>query len=159
MAMVDGYSSIEYLNLALHDENPMVRTAAIDSLGDIGDDRAIGVIQQALHDKDPAVRERALEVIDEMQHAIVAFQFYDKLSQRLNHLSNGLAAFARLLDNPERMRDPQAWDDLQDDIKAKYTLESDRAMFDAILAGKSVEEVLQNLTAAEENPADEIELF
>ncbi len=65
MAMVDGYSSIEYLNLALQDENPMVRAAAIDSLGDIGDERSIAVIQQALQDKDLTVRERALEVINE----------------------------------------------------------------------------------------------
>jgi len=36
------------------------------SLGDIGDDRSIGVIQQALQDPDPTVRERALEVINEI---------------------------------------------------------------------------------------------
>ena len=43
-------------------------------------------------------------------------------------------------------------------IKSKYTLDSDLAMFDAILAGKSVEEILEEArqTYKEDN---DVELF
>ena len=66
MAMAEGASAIEYLNMALHDSDPMVRSAAIESLGDIGDDKALVAIRQALQDPDPTVRERAVEVINEI---------------------------------------------------------------------------------------------
>lgn len=94
----------------------------------------------------------------QMQNAVMAFQFYDKLSQRLNHLSNSLASFSELMASPQMIHDPDAWHLLQEDIKAKYTMETDKAMFDAILDGKSVEEALQLLKPNKED-SDEIELF
>lgn len=81
-----------------------------------------------------------------MQSAIVAFQFYDKLSQRLAHLTDSLADLAELVDSPERLYNPAAWQALQDGIRSRYTLESDKAMFEAILAGAGVAEALQLAT-------------
>jgi len=45
-------------------------------------------------------------------------------------------------------------------IKSKYTLDSDQKMFDAILAGQSVEEVLKEAIKLEtEEKGSDVELF
>jgi hypothetical protein len=77
-------------------------------------------------------------VSEQMRATIVAFQFYDKLTQRLTHLSHSLEALASLVETPENLYNPYAWRGLQEKIKSKYTVESDKAMFEAILNGQSV---------------------
>ena len=64
--MTGGASAVEYLRLAIHDPDPLVRRAAVNSLGDIGDDYSVTVIREALEDPDEEVRQRAVEVIDEI---------------------------------------------------------------------------------------------
>ena len=94
--------------------------------------------------------------------AIIAFQFYDKLSQRLNHVSNDLAALTDLISNAETLYSPPAWKVLQDKIREKYTMEEERAMFDQVLSGMSIEQALEEYKAAitaADNSDDDIELF
>jgi hypothetical protein len=98
------------------------------------------------------------EVLKLMQAAIIAFQFYDKLSQRLNHASNSLGSLGELIEEPGRLYSPYEWKGLQQKIKSKYTIAADKAMFEAILEGATVDEAL----AAGEQQAqqdDDIELF
>jgi len=99
-------------------------------------------------------------VSDKVQTAIIAFQFYDKLTQRLNHVSNSLTTLTGLVSDQSRLYNPQEWQVLQTNIKSKYTLEADKKMFDDILQGKTIEEVLSNTkNMAEQNNEDDIELF
>ncbi|MBN2644346.1 MAG: hypothetical protein JXR59_02610 [Desulfuromonadaceae bacterium] len=98
--------------------------------------------------------------VKQVNRAIIAFQFYDKLSQRLAHVSNSLTALGKLIEEPARLYNPYEWYGLQAMIKSKYTIEQDRQMFEAILAGASLEEVLSASPAdATQNPEGEIELF
>ncbi len=39
----------------------------------------------------------------EMQHAVIAFQFYDKLTQRLSHVSNSLGSLVDLVGDNKRL--------------------------------------------------------
>ena len=111
---------------------------------------------------DSSIKETILRnwnaVSDKVSSAIVAFQFYDKLSQRLVHISKSLSEMTALVDDDARINDRYEWKGLQEMIKSKYTLDSDIAMFDAILAGKSVEEILAE---ARENYKEDndVELF
>ena len=50
---------------------------------------------------------------------------------------------AELINNPDQLFNPYEWHGLQEMIKSKYTNETDRAMFDAILNGASVAEALK----------------
>jgi hypothetical protein len=83
------------------------------------------------------------DISAKMNGAIVALQFYDKLSQRLSHISHALGSMAELVHDSKRLFDPYEWHGLQQMIKSKYTNEPDRDMFDAILNGASVEEALK----------------
>jgi len=103
-----------------------------------------------------AILYHAEAVTAKISTAVMAFQFYDKLSQRLSHISKSLQGLNEIFDNAEH-NNPQAWLNLQQMIKSRYTLDSDKAMFDAILQGKSVAEILS--TALDNQTADDIELF
>ncbi|NOY83866.1 MAG: hypothetical protein GXO96_03400, partial [Nitrospirae bacterium] len=98
-------------------------------------------------------------ISSQMQSAIVAFQFYDKLSQRLNHVCNSLSSLSELVGDSERLFNPSEWKSLQEKIRSKYPTESDKRMFDALLAGASVEEALQASDTENKQETDDIELF
>lgn len=93
--------------------------------------------------------------------AIVAFQFYDRLQQCLQHVSVGLQGLSTLIDTPNRLYNPMEWCKFQDDIRSRYTMESEKVMFDAIHQGKSIEEALALAaeTVNQKADDDEIELF
>lgn len=147
-AMKDGDESINTLTESFTTmmDNMAKIHAACDAL-------PASPARAAIMENDNAASER-------IQAVIVAFQFYDKLSQRLTHLTDSLAALAELVATPEQLHNPHAWRGLQDMIKSKYTVEADRAMFEAILQGKTVTEAIR--LAAQHpaaKPVDDIELF
>lgn len=101
------------------------------------------------------------DVLDRMNAAVVAFQFYDILTQRLAHVSNSLGALADLISDSQRLYNPYEWYGLQAMIKSKYTIPSDRAMFDAILNGATVKDALKVSEKHKDTEDDEdnVELF
>jgi hypothetical protein len=81
--------------------------------------------------------------VSEMMHsAIVAFQFYDKLTQRLNHVTSSLGSLADLVNDQRRLYNPYEWLGMQEKIKSRYTMEEERLMFEAIMQGKTVKQAL-----------------
>ena len=96
-----------------------------------------------------------------MQDAIVAFQFYDKLVQRLDHVVEVIAQLADLVGDTSRLYSPQEWSKLQQMIRSRYTMEEERELFDALMRGEDVKDVMEKLQSMMENKLDEsdIELF
>ncbi len=103
------------------------------------------------------------DVISRMQSVIIAFQFYDKLTQRLNHVSRSIDSLAGLISTPARLYSPEEWRALQELIRSKYTMEEERRMFDAIMRGMNISQALAVYhTAMQEKKRREegdIELF
>ncbi|MDM8516422.1 hypothetical protein QUF76_09500 [Desulfobacterales bacterium HSG16] len=89
------------------------------------------------------VTENYEDISQKMNTAIVAFQFYDKLAQRLAHVCESLSYLGELIGDYHRLYSPREWNGLQELIKSKYNNEEDRKMFQAILDGSSVEEALK----------------
>lgn len=77
-----------------------------------------------------------------MRTAIVAFQFYDKLTQRLGHVNSSLGTLADLVADSRRLYNPYEWMGMQEKIKSRYTMEEERLMFDAVMQGKTVKQAL-----------------
>lgn len=95
-----------------------------------------------------------------MQESIVAFQFYDKLSQRLSHVSHALAALAVLVDDKTRLYNPIEWTELQGKIRSRYSMREEQEMFDLLLSGATIDEALEKGMAVIHDAEDgEIELF
>lgn len=98
---------------------------------------------------------------DKVHSAIIAFQFYDKLSQRLDHVSHSLDSLSKLIADPASLYSPPQWKALQEIIRSKYTMEEERQLFDKVLSGIPIEEALEEFkqATAQSNKDDDIELF
>ena len=110
------------------------------------------------------IRDDALaccsETTDKIQSSIIAFQFYDRMQQCLQHVTSNLKGLSELVESPDRLYNPSEWRQFQTLIRARYTMESEKLMFDAIVEGKSVNEALAiKNTHQEEDQSDNIELF
>jgi hypothetical protein len=99
------------------------------------------------------------ETKDKIQAAIIAFQFYDRMQQCLQHVTSNLRGLSKLVESPERLYNPNEWRQFQNQIRSRYTMESEKMMFDAILQGKSVDEAIAAKEAFQQNQSDDIELF
>jgi hypothetical protein len=100
------------------------------------------------------------EVNAVVAQSIVAFQFYDKLSQRLDHVGHALARLSDLVADRSRLFNPEEWKSLQDAIRSRYSTTEEVAMFEAVLAGVPVQEALHRfMTERREHAASNIELF
>lgn len=103
------------------------------------------------------IKENCEDITQRVSDSIVAFQFYDKLSQRMALVSKTLGALTDVLEDKSKTNNQDEWIMLQNMIRSKYTLDSDQEMFDAVLNGTTIEEALK--TAVEKTTEHEIEFF
>ncbi|MEY4590172.1 MAG: hypothetical protein RL497_2248 [Pseudomonadota bacterium] len=104
------------------------------------------------------------EMKSNVSASICAFQFYDRVCQRLDHVSRSLEKVSEVMSLQENLSKPDAWHKIQMDIKGSYTMEAERLMFDYIMQGGTVKEALeiyrqQVNSSGNKNNEDEIELF
>lgn len=110
-------------------------------------------------------KQQVLEITEDMKTkisaAIIAFQFYDRLTQRLDHVTGSLQQLGDLIKDDAHLNDPQGWKTLREHIRSSYTLATEHVMFDAIMKGATIEEALTiyQTSIHEEEPSDDIELF
>lgn len=93
----------------------------------------------------------------QVDHSIISFQFYDKLSQRMGLVSKTLALLNEVLNDETKMNNKDEWKNLQQMIRSKYTLDADQEMFDAVLQGAPIEEALK--IAVEKTTENDVEFF
>lgn len=100
-----------------------------------------------------------------VNQGVVAFQFYDRLSQRLQHVTSGLGLTKELLADSQERDNPEAWDQVNQSILSHYSLEEEKALFECVLQGKTLQEALaiyQKHHAKQQKQLqedDDIELF
>lgn len=145
MSMKEGDDSIDTLTDAF--TTMVARVQVIEKM--VQSDNEVDTAQ---------IMEQCEAVSDEMQNAIHAFQFYDKLTQRLSHVSHSLDALGDLVADGSRLYNPIEWSLLQEKIKSKYSMPAEHHMFDMVMEGKSVEEILQHATIPNKD-SDDVELF
>ncbi len=105
------------------------------------------------------VLEAANHVTGMVHQSIIAFQFYDKLTQRLGHVCHSLAALNELVGDQRRIFSPQEWVALQEKIRSKYTTVDECAMFDAVMSGVPVREALEQYMSGMKDKGSDIDLF
>lgn len=154
-AMKDSNSSVEVLTDTF--------TSLADTLQHI--DAAVGTLPDTVGNGlvKADIQANTQLVAQKVHQAIVAFQFYDKLVQRLDHVCTSLGGLSRLVTDRSRLYSPYEWKALQEEILAKYTMVEERAMFEAVLNGATVKEALETYMTARmqevEQSGGEIELF
>ena len=109
------------------------------------------------------------ELAGKMQQAVIAFQFYDKLSQRLNHVSHGLSGLADIVSHEMRVKDKAEWESFKQDVRKGTTMREEEELFELIfdqkvptkdaidiIKGRMLQRMNKEKLVEEE---DEIELF
>ena len=130
-------------------------------------EKAIRSTTESIPDSDETKQQKHLiidmcdQVSGKIQTAIIAFQFYDKLTQRLSHASTSLGNLANLVQDTSRLYNPAEWRALQDGIKSKYTMKEEHAMLEAVINGVDVHQVVQEYLQRlkQEVVEDDVELF
>lgn len=160
ISMRDSDGSVEVLSnsfTSMVGQVKMIERAA-DNLPDTPE----GAIAKA------AVVDNCALVSETMHDVIIAFQFYDKLTQRLSHVTSSLGSLADLVSDVRRLYNPYEWLGMQEKIRSRYTMEEERLMFEAIMHGKSVKKALmiymeameqKKQRALESGGEENIELF
>lgn len=82
-------------------------------------------------------------LVQAIDSGVQAFQFYDRISQRLSHVITALSLMEGMLGDEKRRQSPSAWQALQTEIQAHYSLDCEREMFEALLRGVPMHEALQ----------------
>lgn len=72
------------------------------------------------------------ELATKMQQAIVAFQFYDKLSQRLAHVSVGLSGLAEIVSHEMRCKNKEEWEGFKSSVRQGTTMREEEELFELI---------------------------
>ncbi|MBO1924439.1 hypothetical protein [Thiomicrorhabdus sp. 6S3-12] len=107
------------------------------------------------------------ELSAKMQQAIIAFQFYDKLSQRLSHVSHGLSGLAEIVSHEMRVKSPQEWEDFKASVRKGTTMREEEELFELIFdqhvpAEEAIEVMKDRMRSRmheEEQAEDEVEFF
>jgi hypothetical protein len=104
--------------------------------------------------------QRTAAITRDIGEAIVAFQFYDKLTQRMGHVRYSLSTLASFNCEPSRSS-PEHWQKLTNTLRRLYRTEEERAVFDAVTEGKPLPEAAAPAAqgAVHAEPTGAIELF
>jgi hypothetical protein len=150
-AMKDSNSSVEVLTDSFTTMAGYMQmiSETVQSLPDQGE---VGVAKQNL----TGVSEHVSGMVHQ---AIIAFQFYDKLVQRLAHVGLSLGDLSNLVADTRRLFNPAEWVELQGKIKCKYSTREEIAMFEAVMNGMPVQQAVDNFMAEMKEKSDDIELF
>lgn len=94
-------------------------------------------------------------VAEKVGAAIVAFQFYDKLSQRLSHVSTSLSALSGLVADKDMIESHDEWHQLREQIRKIYSMVDEASMYDAIMQGEDIKTAVKVAMEHRDRPADE----
>jgi len=150
-AMKDSNASVEILTDSFTTMAGYMRMIS-DTVHTLPDHGEVGIAKQNLS----GVSDHVSSMVHQ---AIIAFQFYDKLVQRLAHVGLSLGDLSDLVGDGRRLYNPGEWVGLQNKIKAKYTTREEVAMFDAVMQGMPVQEAVDKFMAEMKEKSDDIELF
>lgn len=119
--------------------------------------------QNTLYEK---IQSNAEVISQKTQESIIAFQFYDKLTQRLAHVSTAMEELSELLYDKEKINQDESWLELQSKIKSKYSMQEEHELFEAVIKeGDDVREAIRRYyethqkRGAQTQSADDIEFF
>jgi ribosomal protein L16 Arg81 hydroxylase len=86
--------------------------------------------------------------------AVISFQFYDKLTQRLGHVRYSLSSLAQFVCDRAQSSEQDQWRRMLNALRRLYRTEEERRIFQMMTEGISVD-----LPPVQPAPAGEVELF
>jgi hypothetical protein len=116
-------------------------------------------LQQAAEE---GIDKQVNAISKQMAAAVVAFQFYDKLTQRLGHVRYSLSTLAMFICNRSQTSQRDQWRKLFTTLRRLYRTEEERQIFQLMVEGASAEQArakIESMTKAGAPATGEIEIF
>jgi len=164
-AMKDGDRSVETLINSFTSITGGIHAMSA-AIADLGGDAAHAnePLNKTQMDAKNILQSTCASIQDQVQQSIVAFQFYDFLTQRLSHVSDSLSYLSDLVSNQSRLYNPYEWKSLQEKIKSQYSIKMEKEMFNDLLKGMSIEQVIakhhdENKDSSASGDVYEVEFF
>lgn len=158
-ALIDSFT---YMSEQLEQIKSSSREILADATGALGCDNVVQTHNAML-------ANHTSELSAKMQQAVIAFQFYDKLSQRLDHVSHGLSGLADIVSHEMRVKDEAEWELFKLSVRKGTTMREEEELFELIfdqnvpteeaikiIKGRMLERMSEDSSKHDE---DEIELF
>jgi hypothetical protein len=101
-----------------------------------------------------STQAKALPILADAQRAMRALQFHDRLSQRINHVRDALARVHASV----ATSGGEEWRQLHESIRALYTMEDERQIFDALVKREGPRHGAQD-EESRDAPMGSVELF
>lgn len=98
------------------------------------------------------------EISRQIGAAVVSFQFYDKLTQRLGHVRYSLSSLAQFVCDRAQSSERDQWRRLLNALRRLYRTEEERKIFEMITAGVSVD-LATSAADTQTVKTGEVELF
>lgn len=135
--------------------------SASNKIAEIGNDL------EGMDDHKSVLLNEAGELSQKMQQAVIAFQFYDKLSQRLEHVSHGLSGLAEIVSHEMKVKSPEEWESFKSSVRKGTTMREEEELFELIFdrhipVEEAIEIMKQRMRErmhAEEQAEEEVEFF
>jgi hypothetical protein len=106
------------------------------------------------------INNRCSQLSTQVAAAVMAFQFYDKLSQRLGHVRYSLSTMALFICDRSNSQRPEHWEKLLSTLGRLYRTAEERAIFDSIAGSLSLRvDSSEEPLSKEMSDAGSIELF
>lgn len=91
--------------------------------------------------------------------SVVAFQFYDRLVQRLAHVVQGQSDFAEIVGDKSQLYNPDAWLALHGRMRKSFSMQEEHLLLDGVLKGMPVDQAISQYMSVLAEQDNEIELF
>jgi len=156
--MADSNASVDTLtqsftSLASHNNEVAQKIQSVDKPGDLDEFKR-------------DLQDTAARMNTHISASVQAFQFYDRVCQRLDHVARSLEKVSEVMDDDQTLHHPDAWKRIQVAIRDSYTMEAERVMFEHIMKGGSITEALaiyqehfNHQTSHPKDDLDDVELF
>ena len=107
-----------------------------------------------------ALKDKCNNLTDQINAAIISFQFFDRFSQQLDHVCYSLSCLAEIVSDPNKIYHPYEWHALQNQIRSTYNMDIQREIFDDFMKGMSPEDVIEKMKQkSQEIQANDVEMF
>ncbi|MDH3327404.1 MAG: hypothetical protein OEM38_11910 [Gammaproteobacteria bacterium] len=154
------------INMSVREASGVVQALTKTFMKMVGDVHEIQLAADKLSGggEDAQVKQQILDkcntYLDKVQEGTVGFQFYDKMTQRLNHTSGNIKKLMVMTEKPEALNSSDKWKSLKKDIEQSYNMEEDRVLFKALMQGDSIQEAVRLASDAQKKQkSDNTELF
>ncbi|MBT3966614.1 MAG: response regulator [Gammaproteobacteria bacterium] len=98
-------------------------------------------------------------LVDTLDDTIVTFQDFDRLSQQLRQVVKSLNDAASLINDSDRINDPEEWKQMYQKIQDTFVMMDAQVLYEAILSGDSKEDALRKASEVKREAMDLFEAF